>query len=262
MKITIYPPQKQAVGAFDGGKITEQKPIGFPGEGSAVKGIGPLFYWAWAHTPEEGYIPMHPHQAFEIITYMVNGQAAHEDSLGTRSVVQAGGIQVMQTGSGVSHAERFIGPDSEGFQIWFEPHIREALQRKPTYRQYEHEAFPVQPSEGMTVKTIIGEDAPVELVTDIRMWDVELLPGSTYRHSLQAGKVLAALAIRGDGGAWTAAGDMAGTVTPVSFQNKDFSVLEAEGTAASELLLTADSKLRMILIEVPAEVDYPLYKKR
>lgn len=262
MKLTIYSPDKQSVGAFDGGKITEQKPIGFPGEGSAVKGIGPLFYWAWAHTPEEGYIPMHPHQAFEIITYMVHGQAEHADTLGTRSVVHAGGAQVMQTGSGVSHSERFIGPDSEGFQIWFEPYIREALQRKPTYNQYEHEAFPNRQSEGVSVKTVIGEGSPVDLVADVRMWDVEVLPGSTYRYTLQAGRTLSALAIRGEGGAWTVQDQNQGTATPVSFNNKDFSVLVADGEAQSELLLTADSKLRIILIEVPTEVDYPLYEKR
>ncbi|OXM87164.1 pirin family protein [Paenibacillus rigui] len=261
MKMTVYPPQKQAIGAFDGGSITEQKPIGFPGEGSAVKRIGPLFYWAWAHAPEEGFIPMHPHQAFEIITYMVHGQAEHADTLGTRSVVHAGGAQVMQTGSGVSHSERFVGPDSEGFQIWFEPLIREALQRKPTYNQYEHEAFPTLQSEGMTVKTIIGKGSPIDLVAAMNMWDVELLPGFTYRHMLQAGQSLAALAIRGDGGAWTVSERTKNTVTPVSFHNKDFSVLEADEEEA-ELLLTADSKLRIILIEVPTNVDYPLYQKR
>ena len=47
MQTLIYGPTLQAVGAFDGGKITEQKPIGFSGEGSVVKRLGPLFYWAW-----------------------------------------------------------------------------------------------------------------------------------------------------------------------------------------------------------------------
>lgn len=44
MKITLYSPDQQAKGAFDGGQITELKPIGFPGEGSAVKRVGPLFF--------------------------------------------------------------------------------------------------------------------------------------------------------------------------------------------------------------------------
>ncbi|MCS7460265.1 pirin family protein [Paenibacillus doosanensis] len=259
MNIVIYPQEQQASGGFDGGKITEQKPIGFPGEGSAVKRIGPLFYWAWAHAKVEGFIPMHPHQGFEIITYMVNGQAEHADTLGTQSRVAAGGAQVMQTGSGVSHSERFIGPDSEGFQIWFEPHLRDALQRRPTYNQYEHGQFAFSREDGATVKTVIGEGAPVELTADVRMWDIELSAGKTYRHRLAAGRALAGLAIRGDGG-WSLG--KAGQSSLVSFAHKDFSVLGADAGETEEALLTTDIGLRMILIEAPVQVDYPLYPKR
>ncbi|TDF98877.1 pirin family protein [Paenibacillus piri] len=259
MTITIYTPDQQAIGEFDGGKITEQKPIGFPGEGSAVKGIGPLFYWAWAHAKQEGYIPMHPHQAFEIITYMIHGQAEHADTLGTRSIVGPGGAQVMQTGSGVSHSERFVGPDSEGFQIWFEPYMREALQRQPAYNQYDHEAFQSAQSPGITVKTVIGSGSPVKLVADVKMWDVELAQGSAYSHELKGGSSLAALAIRGRGG-WSLASDT--NRSTVEFNPKDFTVIAAEaGKGESVRLAAGEEGLRIILIEVPTEVDYPLYKK-
>ncbi|MFE5323979.1 pirin family protein [Paenibacillus sp. NPDC056579] len=255
MKITMYPPEQQVRGAFDGGKITELKPIGFPGEGSAVKRVGPLFYWAWAHSAVEGYIPLHPHQGFEIITYMLHGHAEHQDTLGTQSQVAAGGAQVMQTGSGVSHAERFIGPDAEGFQIWFEPHLSQALQRPPAYYQYEHEEFPTAAAEGAAVKTIIGADAPVQLVADVRMWDIELAAGASYTHTLPAGRSLAALAIHGEG-RWAYEDGEA------SFHHKDFTVLEAGAEQASEVRLHSDGGVRIIAIEVPTEVDYPLYQKR
>ena len=38
----VYPPEDQSKGSLDGGRITEQKPIGFSGEGSAVTRVGPL----------------------------------------------------------------------------------------------------------------------------------------------------------------------------------------------------------------------------
>ena len=44
----IYPPEAQGMGQFDGGRITEIKPIGFPHEGPTMENLGPLFYWAWA----------------------------------------------------------------------------------------------------------------------------------------------------------------------------------------------------------------------
>ncbi|AFH65142.2 pirin family protein [Paenibacillus caseinilyticus] len=258
MQILIYPPSMQGTGSFDGGSITEQKPIGFSGEGSVVKRVGPLFYWAWARAEEEGYIPLHPHQGFEIMTYVLQGRAEHGDTLGTRSTVGAGGAQIMQTGSGVSHEERFIGPNMEAFQIWFEPAIRQALLRQPTYAQVEHGEFPAEQAEGCTRKTVIGEGSPVRLVTDALMWDVELEPGRLLRHPLPAGRTLTALAVRG-GGSWHAADapEKAG-----SFREKDFVLLHSHKDAEAVVTADAGGRLRLLLIEVPSSVDYPLHPKR
>lgn len=256
MQVLVYTPSMQGTGSFDGGKITEQKPIGFPGEKSVVKRVGPLFYWAWAFAPKEGYIPPHPHQGFEIMTYVVEGKAEHGDSLGTRSNVGPGGAQVMQTGSGVSHEERFIGPSMEGFQIWFEPNISEALKRPPTYNQFEHEAFPDVRGESFTQKTVIGPGSPIELVTDVQMWDLGLKPGGTIRHVIPAGRTLTALAIRGAG----LVEDSRAMKT--AFAHKDFIVMNAPSEAEVVLQAASDDPLRMIWIEVPSSVDYPLYLKR
>jgi redox-sensitive bicupin YhaK (pirin superfamily) len=256
LRHSIYSPSLQAIGAFDGGKITEQKPIGFPGEGSAVKRVGPLFYWAWAKSNQAGHIPSHPHSAFEIMTYVVTGQAEHGDSLGTRSVVGPGGAQVMQTGSGVYHEERFIGPQMEGFQIWFEPHLEVTFKQPPTYHQYDHKDFPLVEGDGFLCKTVIGEGAPVQLVADARMWDVTVKSGGTYVHPVEQGRVLAALAIRG-GGTWSNSHDVAAKQA-----EKDFAVLYADETAEWKLQADTATDLRIIVIDVPETVDYPLYPKR
>ncbi|MBO8164018.1 MAG: pirin family protein [Brevibacillus sp.] len=254
MKVAVYPPARQATGSFDGGKITEQKPIGFPGEGSAVKRVGPLFYWSWFHAEEEGYIPPHPHQAFEILTYVIKGKAEHGDSLGTKSTVGEGGAQVMQTGSGVYHEERMIGPDMHGFQIWFEPFLSEASQKTPTYNQYEHQDFPLLHGEGYLKKTVIGEGSPIQLDADANMWDVQVQPGKLYRHPLAGGRSLAALAIEGSGTWLTNGGE-------TSFRERDFILLHASGGSEPVLKAPDENGLRLILIDVPTEVDYPLYPK-
>jgi len=254
MDIRIYSPREQGVGQFDEGKITEQKPIGFPGEGSAVKRVGPLFYWAWAHAEQEGFIGSHPHQAFEIMTYVIQGSADHGDSLGTRQMVEAGGLQVIQAGSGVWHNERLIGPAFEGFQIWFEPYLNESIKMAPTYNQYPHEAFPQKYENGVTIKTIIGEGAPVHIVADARMWDIELEQGSRYTHQVKGHHALAVLATRGGG-----------EVLQQSFAEKDFLVLVEETGNLSEVefrTASGDGALRLTVIEVPYDPGYPLYPKR
>ena len=52
-----------------------------------------------SESEEPAVIGLHPHQGFEIITYVIKGKAYHRDTLGTESVVAEGGTQLMQTGS-------------------------------------------------------------------------------------------------------------------------------------------------------------------
>ncbi|WP_168120179.1 pirin family protein [Paenibacillus sp. HB172176] len=258
MQALVYTPAMQGEGAFDGGKLVEQKPIGFPGEGSVVKRVGPLFYWAWGTASEEARIGLHPHKGFEIMTYVVDGTAFHGDTLGTNSTIGAGGVQFMQTGSGVSHQER-LSADAEMFQIWFEPNFNEAIRRQPTYSQYEHEQFPfAQSPQGYTAKTIIGDGSPLELVADIGMWDVEISSGASYKHLVPEGYSLTALAIRG-GGVWSESGSEKAGET---FRHRDFIVAAAREDTEAVIENSGGEKLRLILIQAPTTVDYPLYPKR
>src|SRR5688572_16669146 len=54
--------------------------------------------------PKTGF-PPHPHADMEIITYVREGAISHEDSLGNRGRTEAGDVQVMSAGSGITHAE-------------------------------------------------------------------------------------------------------------------------------------------------------------
>ena len=72
--------------------------------------------------PNTGFNP-HPHKDMEIITYVLSGQLAHEDSMGNTRVINAGEFQVMTAGSGVTHSE-FNPSDTEPvhlLQIWIMP---------------------------------------------------------------------------------------------------------------------------------------------
>lgn len=253
MEVKIIKPQDQANGQFDGGKIKEQKPIGFSGEGSLIDRLGPLFYWAWGHSQGPAEIGLHPHQGFEIISYVIKGNAYHRDTLGTESVVDAGGAQLMQTGSGVYHAEALKEP-SEIFQIWFEPHLSQAVKRTPTYSQYNSEDFSVIDKQGVTIKTILGNGSPMKIVTDAGMWDIRIPNGSVYTHSLSQKRTLAGLAIRGDGVLTV------DTNQPTRFTHEDFVIVQS-GQGGEAAIQAVDKDIRIFLIEVPEEVDYPLYNK-
>ena len=72
--------------------------------------------------PGAGF-PTHPHQNMEIVTYVISGAIAHEDSMGNSSTIQRGEIQRMTAGTGVFHSEANPLDDTplHLFQVWFLP---------------------------------------------------------------------------------------------------------------------------------------------
>ena len=81
-----------------------------------------------------GGFPTHPHKNFEIFSYVLEGSLEHKDTLGNGSVVTAGGVQFMSTGSGVSHSE--FNPSAEDavhfLQIWLIPDQNDVTPRYET----------------------------------------------------------------------------------------------------------------------------------
>ncbi|HSH87100.1 MAG: pirin family protein [Methylophilus sp.] len=66
---------------------------------------------------------MHGHQDMEIITYMLEGELRHTDSMGNGSVIRAGDVQRMTAGTGVRHSEMNASDKTTAhlLQIWIEP---------------------------------------------------------------------------------------------------------------------------------------------
>lgn len=251
--MTVYPPERQGSGAFDGGRITELKPMPFPQEGGGSRRLGPLMYWAWATALGDGVIGMHPHSGFEIMSYVIEGAVGHTDTAGNSSRVGAGGAQVMQTGSGISHEEEMHGERTDFFQIWFEPDMREALRKPPVYADFEAEAFAIRDAEaGVRVKPIIAGGGPVQIAAPVRVEEVTLDPGASHAVSVPAHHALASVVISG-GGVWS--GDGLGENRAVA--TRDFAVVKAG--ADVELTLTAgEQATRVLQVFTPMQVGYPL----
>ena len=77
-----------------------------------------------AIAPKNGF-PPHPHSDMEIITYVREGAITHQDSLGNRGRTEAGDVQVMSAGTGITHAEYNLEDETTRlFQIWIVPSKR------------------------------------------------------------------------------------------------------------------------------------------
>lgn len=159
--------------------------------------------------PEE-YLPgfpWHPHRGIETITYVLQGQVAHGDSLGNQGVITAGDVQWMTAGSGIIHQEMPRGRADGllwGFQLWANLPARRKMM-KPRYRGITDEQIPtIRLENGVVIRlicgTLEGVHGPVQdIVIDPEYLDVSLPAGVTFTHHVQAGYTVFAYVIEGQG---------------------------------------------------------------
>jgi len=132
--------------------------------------------------------PWHPHRGIETVTYMLNGQVDHGDSLGNSGTIDSGDVQWMSSGSGILHQEmpRRMDGTLEGFQLWVNMPANSKM-TTPEYRGVRGSQFPdVHDDAGSTVKVVAGEFqgtvGPVDgLPIDPTYLDVTVRPDETFR---------------------------------------------------------------------------------
>ena len=99
----------------------------------------------------------HPHRGFEPITFLIQGEQLHRDSLGNESIVRAGDVQWTTAGRGIIHAEgpteEFVkkGGMLEGIQLW----LNLPAEKKMMEANYQHATYE-------DFRTVISEDSKVE----------------------------------------------------------------------------------------------------
>lgn len=138
--------------------------------------------------------PWHPHRGIETVTYMLEGEAEHGDSLGNAGVIGPGDLQWMTAGSGIVHQEMPKPRDGRmfGFQLWVNLPSR-AKMMAPRYREIARGDVPIVRVDGVEIKVIAGEHAgargPVrDLVVEVAYLDVALDAGASFAFPAGAGR--------------------------------------------------------------------------
>lgn len=110
----------------------------------------------------------HGHRNMEIISYVLSGELAHQDSMGNIKGIPPGDVQRMSAGTGVTHSEFNHAKDqtTHFLQIWIEPN---QLEVDPSYEQ---KTIPVANKDGKLclVASPTGEAGSVSISADVKMY--------------------------------------------------------------------------------------------
>jgi len=149
--------------------------------------------------------PWHPHRGIETITYVLQGEVEHGDSMGHKGVIRSGDVQWMTAGSGIVHQEMPKGDPTGkqwGFQLWANlPRSRKMMD--PRYREVLAATIPeVRLDSGARVRVVCGmidhTAGPVkDIVTKPEYLDVTVPPQTTFSHAVPAGHTAFAYVFEG-----------------------------------------------------------------
>jgi redox-sensitive bicupin YhaK (pirin superfamily) len=166
MPVKIIKKEDQVKGSFNGGEIKENRPVVIS-DGKSFKPYSNIFYWAHAWSDKGSLLGEHPHEGFEILSFVLNGEIEHYDTKNKDwRPLKKGDVQIIRAGNGISHAENFKG-GSEIFQIWVDPDLSKSLEDPATYNDYKSQSFPVTSNEEMTVKVYKGDNSPIEMKASV-----------------------------------------------------------------------------------------------
>jgi hypothetical protein len=122
----------------------------------------------------------HPHADMEILTYVLDGELAHQDSMGNGSTIKPGEVQRMSAGTGVTHSE--MNPSRTTpvhfLQIWIIP------DKRGYAPSYDQKAFPDRAGKLRVVASPDGRDGSIAIHQDVVLAAAVLTDGQEVTHAL------------------------------------------------------------------------------
>ena len=161
----------------------------------AHSGFGPLLVINEDRVmPGKGF-GTHGHRDMEIISYVLDGELAHKDSMGNGSVLRYGDVQRMSAGNGVMHSE-FNHSDKRDvhfLQIWIQPSV------KGIAPGYEEKHFDADSKRGKLrlIASPDGAENSVRIHQDARLYASVPEPGTELVLPLAPGRIAYLHLIRG-----------------------------------------------------------------
>ena len=242
--------EEQGKGQFNGGEIEENKPIGFPQDGGKMRPYSNLVYWAHAWTDMGSTIGEHPHQGFEIMSFVLKGDLEHYDSKqDSWSPLNTGDAQIIRAGNGISHSEK-MNKGAHMFQIWLDPDLTNSMYEAASYDDYPSADIAVSEEEGYKVKIYAGDGGAMRLETEgvsIKEYSFE---AGTHKLDTTPANVYSVFQLEGSSTIGTA-GDSE------VLETGDFAKVDQ----AEVLTIECDAPGKYFIIESPLRPSYRTYSE-
>jgi redox-sensitive bicupin YhaK (pirin superfamily) len=144
----------------------------------------------------------HPHIGLQTVTWLLEGEILHDDSLGSEATGRPGGVNLMTAGRGIAHAEQTPVANTgklNGVQLWVAlPDAKRQV--APSFQAVERVPLIESASAAIQVfaGSLAGATAPGAFDTSLVGADLAVHPGSTAEVGLEPGFEHAVLVLSGD----------------------------------------------------------------
>lgn len=151
----------------------------------------------------------HPHRGMETVTFILDGDIAHKDSGGNKSVIESGGVQWMTAGSGLIHAEvssekfKQEGGDLEILQLWVNLPAKLKM-TKPSYQGLQKGDIPQESfDEGKVTAQIVsgslnGNRGAFDTLTEIHLSTLFFKPEGVFTTKIPKNHNILCYVIKGE----------------------------------------------------------------
>ena len=137
----------------------------------------------------------HPHKDMEIITYVIEGELTHKDSMGNGETLKRGEVQYMSAGRGISHSEYNLNKDKKLrlLQIWIYPPQKELASLYGSCR------FKQEESKNKLLNIVSSQKggAKIKIYQDVNIFVSRLDKGKSLDFDIAGGRQLYFVQIEG-----------------------------------------------------------------
>ena len=180
---------------------------------------------------------LHPHKDMEIVSYVVDGELTHGDTMGNRNTISRGHVQYMSAGTGVYHSEHNLGDSTARLlQIWIIP---DKKGYKPAYGDYRFN-WDDRKNKWLNIVSSKDGDAAIKINQDANFYVVELDEGKEIDFQVGSNRQAYLVQIEGKS----------------TINNLELNERDALEIIEEDILIKADKKSHILVIEMKKQLKW------